>query len=164
MRDLAQWCAKVDITMITAGPHCHVHFRMTTRNLVKWKMKPNAKVRNVCADVPCRIACTQCVLYSTEQECVVATSNFPPRVSHYDASGSTNGFNHCEIANGQTTQKFGETCALKCEDGYQGSPLLYCAAGVNKTSVPGSRQYQNASCTRKCHRSCCSNRQQCCVL
>ena len=97
---------------------------------------------------------------AAEQICVELTSSFPPRVLQYNSSeitGSVNGFSPCIVVDGKIEQKFGETCALKCEDGYKGSPLLYCAEGENSVSESGKPQLQKKECLRTCDRSCCSN-------
>ena len=146
--------------MIVAGPYLTVHFRMMTRNLATGVLTSNAKVRYACSGVPFPVARTQCVLYSTEQQCVVAKSTLPDKVLYYETSQSTdsiNGLTPCLVVGNQNTQQYGETCALKCEDGYHGSPLLHCAAGDNKTTVSGNPEYQQKQCLRRCDCLCCSN-------
>ena len=118
-------------------------------------MKPHASVRDVFDDESCPIACAQHVVCIAEQVCVAATATFPANVEYYvdDKSANSAGIsNRCSVARGQITQQYNETCALKCKDGFQGNPVLYCAANPSKTIRSGSPIYKSMDCIRTCDR------------
>lgn len=87
--------------------------------------------------------------------CVVAISTFPANVAYYTTDESANSAgvsDRCSVVSENITQEYNKTCSLKCNEGYKGKPLLYCAAGNNKAVVSGSPEYQNQTCTGTCDR------------